>query len=78
MSTDTEKAKRVVLSEKPIIQEEVVGFEENLMNVMINNISTVASVLHKRPETFLPKLVLEGARRFALLFNEIISHSLLK
>jgi len=64
LSTDTEKAKRVVLSEKPIIQEEVVGFEENLMNVMINNISTVASVLHKKPESFLPKLVLEGARRY--------------
>jgi vesicle coat complex subunit len=64
LSTDTEKAKRVVLSEKPIIQEEVVGFEENLMTVLINNISTVASVFHKRPETFLPKLVLEGARRY--------------
>ena len=63
LSTDTEKTKKVVLSEKPIIHEEVIGFEENLMNSLLNNISMVASVLQKPPESFLPKLVLEGARR---------------
>ena len=33
------------------------------MNTLINNISMVSSVLQKPPETFLPKVAVEGARR---------------
>jgi hypothetical protein len=66
LSTDPEKTKKVVLADRPIIVEESHTFEETLLNNMIENISMVASVFHKTPEQFLPKAVLESARRYSI------------
>jgi AP-1 complex subunit beta-1 len=72
LSTDPEKTKRVVLADRPIIIEETHNFEENLLNSLIDNISMVASVFHKPPEAFLPKSVLESAKRYFNNFNTFI------
>eukprot|EP01133_Synstelium_polycarpum_P016088 gene16088-19144_t len=56
LSTDFEAAKAVVLSEKPLITDTTSQLEESLLNELISNISTLSSVYHKPPETFVAKL----------------------
>ncbi|EFA78033.1 adaptor-related protein complex 1 [Heterostelium album PN500] len=56
LSTDFEAAKSVVLSEKPLITDTTSQLEEGLLNELISNISTLSSVYHKPPETFVAKL----------------------
>ncbi|KAM9989589.1 hypothetical protein ACTFIY_005620 [Dictyostelium cf. discoideum] len=56
LSTDFEAAKAVVLSEKPLITDTTSHLDESLLNELILNISTLASVYHKPPETFVTKL----------------------
>jgi len=63
LSTDTEMAKRVVLSERPIINEETVAFEPALLDNLIHNISMVSSVFHKNAESLIPKVVVAVAKR---------------
>ncbi|CAG8444293.1 9240_t:CDS:10 [Ambispora gerdemannii] len=53
LSTDPQAAKAVVLSEKPAISVENQSISPALLEELINNISTLASVYHKPPETFL-------------------------
>ncbi|GAM28894.1 hypothetical protein SAMD00019534_120700 [Acytostelium subglobosum LB1] len=50
LSTDFEAAKAVVLSEKPLITDTTSHLEESLLNDLISNISTLASVYHRPPE----------------------------
>eukprot|EP01132_Coremiostelium_polycephalum_P010945 gene10945-13404_t len=61
LSTDFEAAKAVVLSEKPLITDTTSQLDESLLNELIANISTLASVYHKPPETFVTKL--KGIKR---------------
>jgi len=61
LSTDFEAAKAVVLSEKPLITDTTSQLDESLLNELIMNISTLASVYHKPPETFVAKL--KGIKR---------------
>jgi len=56
LSTDPEAAKAVVLSEKPLITDTTSQLDENLLNELIPHISTLASVYHKPPESFVTKL----------------------
>lgn len=56
LSTDPEAAKAVVLGEKPLISDSTTKMDENLLDELIANISTLASVYHKPPETFVSKL----------------------
>ena len=55
LSTDPQAAKTVVLSEKPpiSIDSTVNDISPALMDELVNNISTLASVYHKPPSTFL-------------------------
>jgi len=56
LSTDPEAAKSVVLSEKPLITDTTSLLDESLLNELIPHISTLASVYHKPPESFVTKL----------------------
>jgi len=60
LSTDPEAAKAVVLSEKPRISDDTSALEPNLLQELISNISTLASIYHKPPEAFVsrPRAVL--------------------
>ncbi|KAG9321386.1 hypothetical protein KVV02_005759 [Mortierella alpina] len=53
LSTDPQAAKAVVLSEKPPISVEARTLSPGLMDELINNISTLASVYHKPPTAFM-------------------------
>ncbi|KAF9160103.1 beta-adaptin [Actinomortierella ambigua] len=53
LSTDPQAAKAVVLSEKPPISVETRTISPGLMDELITNISTLASVYHKPPSAFL-------------------------
>jgi AP-1 complex subunit beta-1 len=56
LSTDPEAAKAVVLAEKPLITDTTSMLDEGLLNDLIPHISTLASVYHKPPESFVTKL----------------------
>lgn len=56
LSTDPEAAKSVVLGEKPLITDSAIKLEESLLDDLISNISSLASVYHKPPEHFVTKL----------------------
>ena len=56
LSTETELAKKVVLSERPVINEDQAAFEPALLDNLIQNISMVSSVLHKQAESLIPKV----------------------
>ncbi|CAG8640648.1 27_t:CDS:10 [Funneliformis mosseae] len=53
LSTDPQAAKAVVLSDKPVISIEGNALNGPLLEELISNISSLASVYHKPPETFL-------------------------
>jgi AP-1 complex subunit beta-1 len=63
LSSDTELAKKVVLSERPVINEDAVAFEPALLENLINNVSMVSSVFHKNAEVLIPKVVIAVAKR---------------
>ena len=63
LSTEPEKAKKVVLSDRPLIIEKFHTFEDHLLNTMIDNIGSVASVFYKDPESFIPKISIEATKR---------------
>eukprot|EP00128_Syssomonas_multiformis_P015627 Colp12_sorted_trinity150504_noHs@17712 len=52
LSADAAAAKAVVLSDKPLISDETDTLEPSLLDELISNISTLASVYHKPPSTF--------------------------
>jgi len=52
LSTDPEAAKTVVLSEKPVITDDSAQLESPLLDVLVDNIATLASIYHKPPSAF--------------------------
>jgi len=56
LSTDPEAAKAVVLADKPLITDTTSQLDDQLLNDLIPHISTLASVYHKPPESFVTKL----------------------
>lgn len=56
LATDPDSAKRVILAEKPLISDQSEFIDSHLIDDLISNISTLASVYHKPPETFVPSL----------------------
>ena len=63
LSTETELAKKVVLSERPVINEDQVAFEPALLENLIQNISMVSSIFHKQAESLIPKVTVAVAKR---------------
>ncbi|SOV11925.1 AP-1 complex subunit beta, putative [Plasmodium sp. gorilla clade G2] len=55
LSKNIEVAKKVVLADKPPIQEENKITDTKVLNKLIKNISMLSSVYHKLPETFISK-----------------------
>jgi AP-1 complex subunit beta-1 len=55
LSTDPDAARQVVLAEKPIIDGDTFDIESSLLEELIANISTLASVYHKPPDAFAPR-----------------------
>jgi AP-1 complex subunit beta-1 len=53
LSTDPTAAKEVVLADKPLISEETDKLEPNLLDELIGQLSTLASVYHKPPNSFI-------------------------
>jgi len=56
LSTDPEAAKTVVLGEKALISDSTTRLEDSLLEQLIENISTLASIYHKPPESFISKM----------------------
>ena len=56
LSTDPEKAKAVVLADKPVISDNSNQLDNSLLNRLMTNLGTLASVYHKPPETFVSKM----------------------
>jgi len=56
LSTDPEAAKAVVLTEKPLIMDTTSQLDEHLLNELMPHISSLASVYHKPPGSFVIKL----------------------
>jgi len=52
LSTDPEAAKDVVLAEKPVISDDSNQLDSSLLDELLANISTLSSVYHKPPESF--------------------------
>ena len=52
LSTNPEAAKKVVLSQKPLISDASLRLEPALLDDLVSHISTLASVYHKPPGLF--------------------------
>jgi AP-1 complex subunit beta-1 len=57
LSSDPEAARAVVLSEKPEITDDTFSLEPAILEDLIGQISTLASIYHKPPEAFIMKQV---------------------
>lgn len=55
LSSDPEAARAVVLSEKPEIGDDTVTMEPSLLDDLIAQLATLASIYHKPPESFIMK-----------------------
>lgn len=60
LSTDPEATKRVVLSDKPVITDESFSLDTEVLERLVENISTLASVFHRVPESFVTRLRITG------------------
>ncbi|MCO5604836.1 hypothetical protein L7F22_059010 [Adiantum nelumboides] len=56
LSTDPEAAKDVVLAEKPTISDDSNQLDPSLLDELLANIATLASVYHKPPESFVSRV----------------------
>ena len=61
---DIELAKKVVLNDKPPISEDSGIVEPELLEKLIQNMSFVASIYYKAPESFVPKIRAKINERF--------------
>ena len=52
LSTDPEAAQAVVLAAKPVISDDTFQLDPSVLDMLIGNISTLASIYHKPPEFF--------------------------
>eukprot|EP00455_Lapot_gusevi_P029271 TRINITY_DN3134_c0_g1_i9.p1 TRINITY_DN3134_c0_g1~~TRINITY_DN3134_c0_g1_i9.p1 ORF type:complete len:907 (+),score=438.83 TRINITY_DN3134_c0_g1_i9:97-2817(+) len=52
LSSDPEAAKQVVLAQRPTISDDTYQLDPQLLDVLIANIATLASVYHKPPDSF--------------------------
>lgn len=62
LSTDPEAAKDVVLAEKPVIADSASSLDPALLNQLLAELSTLASVRY--PPSFTPLLLYQGISRY--------------
>lgn len=56
LSADPEAAKEVVLAERPLIKDTSSALEPELLDLLMENLGTLASVFHKPPSSFVSKI----------------------
>ncbi|KAJ1973877.1 hypothetical protein H4R35_003889 [Dimargaris xerosporica] len=69
LSTDPAAAKAIVLSDKPDISAEAENLDPVLLEELLMNISSLASIYHKPPSTFIA-----GAKRRHLPESKVLNH----
>eukprot|EP01138_Halocafeteria_seosinensis_P013618 gb/GECG01013907.1/.p1 GENE.gb/GECG01013907.1/~~gb/GECG01013907.1/.p1 ORF type:complete len:950 (+),score=157.59 gb/GECG01013907.1/:1-2850(+) len=60
LSTDPDAAKEVVLASKPTIEDDTNKLDATLLDNLLHNMGTLASVYHKPPEAFVKKSKTSG------------------
>ena len=55
LSADPDAANAVVLADKPVIHDDSTSFGRELLSELISNLSTLASVFHKPPDSFVKR-----------------------
>ena len=53
LSTDPAAAQKVILAQRPNINDDDYNLDQNILDELINHISTLASIYHKPPEYFI-------------------------
>jgi len=56
LSTDPDAAKAVILADRPVIADDTGNLDPVLLDTLTRNLSTLASVYHKPPESFVRRL----------------------
>ena len=56
LCANADVAKAVVLADKPVISDDTNVIDPHLLDVLLANISTLASVFHKPPEAFVSRV----------------------
>jgi AP-1 complex subunit beta-1 len=62
LSTDPEAAKAVVLAEKPTIHDDSGQLAPDILDQLLKHLSTLASVYHRLPETFVSRVKVANQR----------------
>ena len=55
MTIDPQIANKIIVNEKPRINEDVSGFDDNLLAVLMDNLGTLSTIYEKPPEAFVKK-----------------------
>ncbi len=55
MTIDPQLASKIIVNDKPKISEDVSGFDDNLLAILMNNLGTLSVVYGKPPEVFVKK-----------------------
>ena len=55
MTIDPQLASRIIVNEKPKINEDASGFDDNLLAILMDNLGTMATIYEKPPESFVKK-----------------------
>lgn len=59
LSTEPEKTRKIVFTEKPPLKEEIFRYESKFLNTMIENLAKVSSTSHKSPQDMYKNLIEE-------------------
>ena len=55
MTIDPQLASRIIVNEKPRINEDASGFDDNLLAILMDNLGTMSTIYEKPPESFVKK-----------------------
>lgn len=66
LAGDLDYARGIVFAERPPISENVGNVEPELLDALLDNLGTLASVYYRRPEHFVPKIKQKANERFDL------------
>ena len=55
MTIDPQLASKIIVNDKPRINEDVSGFDDNLLAILMDNVGTMATIYEKPPEAFVKK-----------------------
>ena len=55
MTIDPQLASKIIVNEKPKINEDASGFDDNLLAILMDNLGTLATIYEKPPEVFVKK-----------------------